>query len=102
VQEGGAHLRAEAGFVAVGQVQEVRQEKNDLRRERQGGGFLVGKLRADEQAEGVRLDAVAAVGGVGLLSALGFYLLQSEEPSETVNVSLGPRGMLVQGTFRGW
>ncbi|HNS95705.1 MAG TPA: hypothetical protein PKL73_02060 [Polyangiaceae bacterium] len=44
----------------------------------------------------------AAVGGVGLLSALGFYLLQSEEPSETVNVSLGPRGMLVQGTFRGW
>ena len=48
VQEGGAHLRAEAGFVAVGQVQEVipQAELEEIAaRYKRVAGFDVERLR---------------------------------------------------------
>ena len=40
-----------------------------------------------------------AVGGVGLLSAAGFYIFQPDSKSESVDVAIVPHGVLVRGTF---
>lgn len=40
-----------------------------------------------------------AVGGVGLLSAAGFYIFQADPKSESVDVAIVPNGVLVRGTF---
>lgn len=40
-----------------------------------------------------------AVGGVGLLSAAGFYIFQPDPKSESVDVAIVPNGVLVRGTF---
>ena len=65
VQEGGADFFAKERLVGFGLVPEVLEEENNLRRQWRRGGFFVGKFRPDKQAEGVALDAIAALGGIG-------------------------------------
>ena len=61
-----AHFFAEELFVGFGQVPEVFQEEDDLRRQGLRGGLFIGEFRADEETQCVRFDAVLELGGVGV------------------------------------
>jgi hypothetical protein len=58
MEVGGADFMDEDGFIIVGVVPEVMDEKDDLGRERGGGGAGFGPGFADEEAERIGFDAV--------------------------------------------
>ena len=67
VQVSEPHLVAEDGFVAVGQIPEVFEEKEDLRRQGHAIALeLAAVLRPDKQAQEVRFQAFGLESRIGV------------------------------------
>ena len=56
MQQSSADFFSEDGFIAFGKIPEVFEEQNNLRR--QHHRTLIGKLRAGEKPQRIRLDAI--------------------------------------------